>query len=120
MPPLPGSAKFAHFHEVLQVPGRGRARRAGDGDVILGAEPAFEPVWPLAEHALNHLGLTVVKPVAELCFGDEEGNPRQCDLLSVQHRLAEPQQSMGPESVAVTTTSCRTRSWRLQSHTRIS
>ena len=99
MPPLPGPVHRPHLHEVLEVPGRGRARCAGDGDVILGAEATFEPLGPLSEHALNGLGLAVVQPVAELIvklrLGDEEGNPRQCDLLRVQHRLAEPQQPRG-------------------------
>ena len=71
MPPLPGPVQRAHLYQVLQIPGCSRARCAGDGDVILGAEPALEPLGPLSEHALDHLGLPVVQPIAELvvCAG---------------------------------------------------
>lgn len=99
MPPLSGPVQRALLDQVLQIPGRGRARCAGDGDVILGAEPALEPLGALSEHALDHLGLPVVQLIAELAvelrLGDEEGNPHQCDLLCVEHRLAEPQKPRG-------------------------
>ena len=79
MPALTSSAERAHLDVVLQIPGRGRARRAGDGDVVFSAEAAFDPVRPFAEHALDYLVLPINQPVAELvvevCLGDEESDP---------------------------------------------
>lgn len=36
MPPLSGPVQRPHFHQILQVPGCGRTRGAGDGDVVFG------------------------------------------------------------------------------------
>ncbi len=80
-------------HKVVEVTGCGRSRCASDGDVILRAEPVFEAVDALTEHALDHFLLTFVQlaaqAVIELGFFDNKLDALPGVALSFQNGLGE-------------------------------
>lgn len=62
MPALAFSREHALRHKVLQIPCRRRTGCLRDGDVVLGAQVAFEAIDAFAEHPGNRL----LRPFVEL------------------------------------------------------
>ena len=73
---LSGARQRTDGDKILQIPRRGGAGGLGDGDIILGAEPALKPVDSLPEHPGNHFVLTRVQlaadQIVEFRLGDVE------------------------------------------------
>ena len=94
MPPLASSFECILLDEVLQVPGRGRARGAGDLEVIFGAEPAFEPGRTFPKHPRDSFVLALVQltavAVVKVRLADEEPDTFERDLLGREDDLGEP------------------------------
>jgi hypothetical protein len=93
MPTLARAHERPFVDQIGQVTCGGRRRRAGDGDVVLGAKAALEAFQPLAEQSRQNLLLpgieAAMQAIMETRFGDQEVDQAQRIPLRIEDRLSE-------------------------------
>lgn len=93
---LARTAQGAEFDQSDKVACRGRRRRAPDGLIIMGTQPAFEAVGAFDEHPQQGPLLPIVdspvKPVERAGLGGQETDFGERAVLCLQNNLAEPAQ----------------------------
>ena len=79
--------------KIVEIAGDSGSRCARDGDIVFGAEAAFEAIDALTEHALDHFLLTFVQlsaqAVIELGFFDNKLDALLGVVLSFQNGRGE-------------------------------